>query len=88
MADDLQFNAAKFLEKAIARVGQSEISRTTGIPQPNISAWLKGDRPMSIERQLAIARACGFEVGSGVNSGVKQYSMTISITRAPSRASP
>jgi DNA-binding transcriptional regulator YdaS (Cro superfamily) len=47
------------LRDAIAEHGQSAIARETGIPQPNISAWLAGRRPMSLDQCAAIARSCG-----------------------------
>lgn len=50
------------LKPHIEEVTQQEVSRRTGIPQPNISAWLAGRRPMPMDRQVQIAAACGLDV--------------------------
>lgn len=48
---------------AIAARGHGAITAVanqTGIPRPNISAWLAGRRAMLLERQIAIAEALGY----------------------------
>lgn len=54
------------LREPIAQTGQSAIARATGVPQPNISAWLAGRRPMSLDNCEAIAAACGLRLAVNV----------------------
>lgn len=46
----------------IANVGQREVARRSGVPQPHISAWLRGKRGLTDEKIQAVARACGCEL--------------------------
>lgn len=50
------------LRDAVADIGQAEIARRTGIPQPSISAWLAGTRGLPFARQVVVAEACGFQI--------------------------
>ena len=59
---DIITDYRSMLAPLIAKVGQAEAARRAGIPQPNISVWLRGERGMSLERQLALASALGCRV--------------------------
>lgn len=62
MPDSLMTDLRSQIEPLIPARGQSELARRTGIPQPSISAWLRGARSMSLERQIRIAEALGCRV--------------------------
>lgn len=59
---DLREQLRPLIGNGAGQVSQSEVARRSGVPQPNISAWLSGRRAMPLERQIDIAEACGCEV--------------------------
>jgi len=50
------------LRPLFAETGQSEVSRRSGVPQPSISAWLAGTRPMRLDSIARVAEAVGMEL--------------------------
>lgn len=59
---DLHEQLRPLIGNGAGQVSQSEVSRRSGVPQPNISAWLSGRRSMMLERQIDLAEALGLRV--------------------------
>ena len=59
MSRDIHAEIREQLRPLIAERGQSALARETGIPQPCISLWLAGRRPMSLDNCARLAEACG-----------------------------
>ena len=71
------------LRPHIAQIGQHEAARRSGMHQSNLSMWLNGKRPLSLERQIRLAESIGLGVALTVHGPriqKLQQSVTDSLT--------